>query len=61
MAMGWPRSRHGKLKVFNLRRFLGNSMHLANVFAVAACGLACAEHTGPEPQAVAANVAAAGA
>lgn len=36
-------------------------MHLANVFAVAACGLACAEHTGPEPQAVAANVAAAGA
>lgn len=43
VAMGWRRSSYKKLKVFSLRRFLGNSMHLANVFTVTACCLACTE------------------
>ena len=63
MAMGWRRSKYRQLKTFNVRRFLGNSMHLASVFTVAACTLACAQFPDEEPkeQIVPASAAAAGA
>ena len=63
MAMGWRRSRYRQLKCFNVRRFLGNSMHLASVFTVAACTLACAQFPDEEPKlaTVSINAAAAGA